>query len=66
MGDGDVLSTAKSSLSIVVFLSSCFRMVLRYEHLHIQSERWRSSMETEDMMMQERLRNVPVNSRNWI
>lgn len=56
MGDGDVSGTARSSsLSVVVFLSSCFRTVLRYEHLHIQSECWRSSMETEDMMMQERL-----------
>lgn len=35
------------SLSIVLFLSSCFWTVLRYGwHLHIQSERWRSSMET--------------------
>lgn len=43
----------KSSLSIVLFLTSCFRTVLLYgRHLHIQSERRRSSMETEDMMMQ--------------
>lgn len=38
MGDGDVSGTAKySSLTIVLFLSSCFRMVLRYGwHLHSQ------------------------------
>lgn len=62
MGDRDVSGTAKSSLSIMLFLSSCFRTVLRYgRHLHIQSDRRRSWTETEDTMVQERLRKVPVN-----
>lgn len=68
--DGNVSGTAKSSSLLCCFCQVDFERFLHFteRHLHIQSERWRSSMETEDTMMHagEAEKSSPVNFRGFV
>lgn len=68
--DGNVSGTAKGSSLLCCFCQVDFERFLRFteRHLHIQSERWRSSMETEDTMMHagEAEKSSPVNFRGFV